>query len=87
MKYLAQGQESETRFNLILSATKISSEAVKGALHDHLVLGFSDSNAAQMNHIALSNFNRGLATLNAMAEIIEKVKEHDWDRFNYKSVK
>lgn len=85
MKYLTQGGESLIRFKLLLSLTKISSQPVQAALADYLCKGFGDTAAAAMNGVALSNFNRALATLNQVAATIERIKEHDWQHL--KSVK
>lgn len=67
VKYLLQGGESEARLNLILSATKISSEPTIDALHDHLVKGIGDAAACALNGVSMSNFNRALKTVNEMA--------------------
>lgn len=78
MRWLLQGGESAARLNLILSATKISSEPTIDALHDHLVKGIGDAASCALNGVSMSNFNRALKTVNEMAGIIEAVKEHDW---------
>jgi hypothetical protein len=78
MKYLTQGGESRDRFALLLSLTKISSEPLQDALADHLCAGLSDTAAAAMNGVQLSNFNRALATLNQVAETVEQIKTLDW---------
>ncbi|MBV2127966.1 adhesin biosynthesis transcription regulatory family protein [Arsukibacterium indicum] len=85
MKYLLQGGESRQRLALLFSLTKITSNNVQDALTDHLCTGLSDTVAAAMNGVQLSNFTRALKTLNEVAGIVEKIKEHDWARL--KSVK
>ena len=87
MKWLIQGGESAARLNLILSATKISSEPTIDALHDHLVKGIGDAAACALNGVQLSNFNRALKTVNEMAGIIEAVKELDWPAKRFESLK
>lgn len=81
MNYLIQGGESEQRFDLLLSLTKISSKNVIDALRDHLVVGLSDITAAGINGVPRSNFSRALAALNKTAETVEQIKAHDWAKF------
>lgn len=78
MKYLFAGGQTEERLNLLLSLTKISSEAVLAALHDHLVKGFSISDAATINSTAQQNVDRALSKLEKVADMVEKIKEHDY---------
>lgn len=85
MKYITQGGESAERYQLLISLTRISSEDVKAALKDYLVIGLADATAAAINGVQLSNFTRALNTLNTVASTVEQIKELDWARL--KSVK
>jgi hypothetical protein len=81
MRYITQGSESQERYELLISLTRISSEDIKAALKDYLVTGLADATAAAVNGIPLSNFTRALKTLNDTASTVEKIKELDWARF------
>jgi predicted DNA-binding protein (UPF0251 family) len=77
MKYLYAKSQSVERFNLLLSLTKISSDDVINALYDHLVNGAGESNAATMNGVSQSNFQRAFNKLNKVAEAVENIKVID----------
>ncbi len=77
MKYLFIGSQSEQRFELLLSLTRINSDDVVAALYDHLVKGATESSAAIINGISMSNFNRAFKKLNDVAETVERIKEID----------
>lgn len=81
MRYITQGSESQERYELLISLTRISSEDIKAALKDYLVTGLADATAAAVNGVPLSNFTRALKTLNDTAATVEKIKELDWARF------
>lgn len=81
MNYLIQGHESAARLELLLKLTKIESEDIKAALHDHLVRGFKASHAAQINNVQQQNFVRAYKKLNSIAQTIEQIKELDWAHF------
>lgn len=81
MRYITQGSESQERYELLISLTRISSEDIKAALKDYLVTGLADATAASVNGVPLSNFTRALKTLNDTAATVEKIKELDWARF------
>ena len=81
MRYITQGSESQERFELLISLTRISSEDIKAALKDYLVTGLADATAAAINGVQLSNFTRALKTLNETAATVEQIKELDWARF------
>lgn len=85
MNHLFAGNQTKERLALLLSLTRIDSESVLDALHDHLVVGHSATTAAQINEVAVPNFNRAMNRLNAAASIVEKIKELDWAHL--KSVK
>ncbi|NWO06912.1 MAG: hypothetical protein HLX50_14805 [Alteromonadaceae bacterium] len=85
MKYLFIGSQSEQRFELLLSLTRINSDDVVAALYDHVVKGASESSAAIMNGISMSNFNRAFKKLDTVAATVEQVKEIDLRKL--KSVK
>lgn len=77
MKYLYAGSQSDERFELLLSMTRINSDDVVAALFDHLVKGASESSAAIMNGISMSNFNRAFKKLDTVAATVERIKEMD----------
>ena len=77
MKYLFIGSQSEQRFEMLLSLTRINSDDVVAALYDHLVKGATESSAAIINGISMSNFNRAFKKLNDVAEAVERIKEID----------
>lgn len=77
MKYLYAGSQSNERFELLLSLTRINSEDVVAALYDHLVKGATESSAAIMNGISMSNFNRAFKKLDTVAASVERIKEID----------
>lgn len=85
MRYITQGSESQERYELLISLTRISSEDIKAALKDYLVIGLADATAAAINGVQLSNFTRALKTVNDIAATVEQIKELDWARV--KSVK
>ncbi|MCK7458465.1 adhesin biosynthesis transcription regulatory family protein [Idiomarina aminovorans] len=82
MKYLFIGSQSERRFELLLSLTRINSDDVVAALYDHLVKGATESSAAIINGISMSNFNRAFKKLNDVAEAVEHIKEIDFRKLN-----
>lgn len=77
MKYLMQGGECASRFDLLISLTKLGENAIV-ALRDHLATGLDESTAASLNGLNKSNFTRALTTLNKTAKTVEKIKEIDW---------
>lgn len=85
MRYITQGSESQERYELLISLTRISSEDIKAALKDYLVTGLADTTAAAINGVQLSNFTRALKTVNDIAATVEQIKQLDWARL--KSVK
>ena len=82
MKYLFIDSQSEQRFELLLSLTRINSDDVVSALYDHLVKGASENSAAIINGISMSNFNRAFKKLNEVAAAVERVKEIDLRKLN-----
>lgn len=87
MRYITQGSESQERYELLISLTRISSEDIKAALKDYLVTGLADATAAAINGVQLSNFTRALKTVNDIAATVEQIKELDWARLNQLSDK
>lgn len=77
MKYLYANSQTEKRFELLLSLTRISSGDVINALYDHLVKGAPESSAATMNGVSQSNFQRAFNKLNKVAETVESIKVID----------
>lgn len=82
MNYLLAGSEPAKRVELLLSLTRIDSDDVKAALHDHLVKGVNDANAIAIHGINKSNFSRALSRLNEVAGIVEQIKDIDWQNLN-----
>jgi len=78
MKMLVRGLEKQKRVELLISLTRMSSETQKQAIIDHLVKGRSDTEAAFLNDVSQSNFNRAISRLNEIAGIVEKIKDIDW---------
>ncbi|WP_027696718.1 PapB/FocB family fimbrial expression transcriptional regulator [Vibrio litoralis] len=78
MNYLSQGLETEERFLLLLSLTKIRSDSQVKALRMYLVDGLSFSLSASLNEITEPNFQRAMNRLEKVAGTIEKIKEIDW---------
>jgi methionyl-tRNA formyltransferase len=78
MKCLTRNSQSQTRLDLLIKSCKIKSDNIKGALSDHLVRGASKTIAAALNNIPAGNLTRALKRLEQQAQIIEKIKEHDW---------
>jgi hypothetical protein len=74
---LCPGLESERRVALLLSLTSIKSENKIGALVDHLCKGRPLDMSAMLNDVDEKNFKRTLKTLNAVALIVEQIKECD----------
>ncbi len=85
MKYLFIGSQSDERFELLLSLTRINSDDVIAALYDHVVKGANESSAAIMNGISMSNFNRAFKKLDTVVATVEQIKEIDLRKL--KSVK
>ncbi len=80
MNYIFKGSQTTERLNLLLSLCKISSEDIKTALSDYLVRGIDKKSAALLNGVPAPNFSRALNQLNAKAEVVEEIKELDWQR-------
>lgn len=78
MKYVTQGSQSAARLALLLRFTKIESEDMIDALNDYLVKGLASSTAADINGVDRANLNRAIKTINDMAEIVEAIKDHDY---------
>lgn len=74
---MSPGLESERRIDLLLSLTSIKSPEKVGALKAHLCKGYPVETAAVLHDVDLKNFKRTLKTLNAVALIVEEIKECD----------
>jgi hypothetical protein len=83
MQKLIPGIESEKRVELLLELTDITSSGIKSAMVNHLTLGHPVETSALLSKVEPSNVSRGLASLNEVAEIVEKIKEHDWNKIKY----
>lgn len=77
MKYLFKGMQSQERFELLLSLTRIQSESVISALNDYLVKGMDKKAAALINGVELPNLSAALSKLEAKAAVVEQIKELD----------
>ena len=77
MKYLFKGMQTQERFELLLSLTRIQSESVISALNDYLVRGMDKKAAAVINDVEMPNFSAALTKLENKAAIVEKIKELD----------
>jgi hypothetical protein len=77
MKYLFKGMQSQERFELLLSLTRIQSEPVISALNDFLVKGMDKKAAALINGVELSNLSAALSKLETKAAVVEQIKEID----------
>lgn len=77
MKYLYRASQTEERFALLLSLTKICSEDVIEALRDHLVKGATGEYSATVNGVTTSNFQRAFNKLDKVAATVERIKEID----------
>lgn len=85
MNHLIQGMEAEDEIKHLISMTKSTSDMLSDAMIDHLVIGHPEAQAAQLNSVSQSNFNRGLKRLNEVAEQIYQYNE--MKRANQKSGK
>ncbi len=74
MRYLCQGQESRKTVANLLKLTK-TGESVQGAIFDHLVRGFSVSDAAMINGLRPNNLSVAIKDLNDKAAIVEDLIE------------
>lgn len=83
MQKLIPGIESERRVELLLELTDITSSGIKSALVNHLTRGHPVETSALLSRVESSNVSRGLASLNEVADIVEKIKEHDWHNIKY----
>ena len=77
MKYLLPGSESKDRVELLLKLTKMNSGSLKRAIYDHLVVGHSQRNAAELNGLPTQNLNRSISKLEEVAMLVEEIKEID----------
>jgi len=77
MKYLFKGMQTQERFELLLSLTRIQSESVISALNDYLVRGMDKKASAVINGVEMPNFSAALTKLENKAAIVEKIKELD----------
>jgi Adhesin biosynthesis transcription regulatory protein len=75
MRHLIQGGHSQEQLDLLLKLTRISSDSIKSALSDYLVLGRSDSLSAAKYDVLLPNFTKALVSLNKTTEIVEGLIE------------
>lgn len=74
---LLQGMESEAKVTLLLELTKIKSEGIIDAIYDHLCKGHTTVFAAPLNGVTDGQVVRAMTKLNAVHDIIVKLKECD----------
>lgn len=77
MNYIVKGSESEQRFEILLSLTKIKSEPIIKGLRYYYVNGIDESLIESMG-VDIPNMRRAGKKLNEVAKQIEKAKELDW---------
>ena len=77
MKYLFKGMQTQERFELLLSLTRIQSENVINALNDYLVRGMDKKTAALANDVQMPNLSAALKKLEEKAATVEMIKEID----------
>ena len=77
MKYLFKGMQTQERFELLLSLTRIQSESVINALNDYLVRGMDKKAAAVINGVEMPNLSAALNKLEEKARVVEHIKELD----------
>ncbi|TQF70508.1 hypothetical protein FLM44_05275 [Pseudoalteromonas luteoviolacea] len=77
MKYLFKGIQTQERFELLLSLTRISSKNVISALRDYLVRGMDKKAASLVNGVYMPNFSAALKRLESKTGIVERIKELD----------
>lgn len=72
---LLRGYVTKERLDLLFKLTTRLGEPTKYALEDFLCKGHTESAAASLNGLKQSNFNRSLATLNEVANIVEEYNQ------------
>lgn len=72
---LVCGMESKEKIDLLLSITKIESENLINALHDHFCLGKSSATAAALNGLTRTNMRPAIIKLNKIASFGESYHE------------
>lgn len=82
MNYLLPGQEPLTPIQLLIDLTKMSSQPQIHALIQHDVNGLPAERAAARHRIELSNFVSAQPRLEAVASIVEQIKEIYWQKLN-----
>lgn len=78
---LLQGMESAEKVKLIISLTSIRSEPQIKALERYFVTGFNIATCAEIEEIAVSNFQRAIDKVQEVSKIVDEIKEIDWVRF------
>lgn len=85
MKYLSPGQVSEANLTDYIFLTSIRSEGIEAGLKLHLVDGHIIETAACIAGIKPANLKRALDTLEPVVAAVERIKERDWQRWQYES--
>jgi len=78
VQFLFKGQEPAERVGVLLDLANLKSDDIKRAIHDHLVLGVSLSNASDAYEVHNGNVTRALKALNQVAAMVERIKEIDY---------
>ena len=76
---LYRGSESSIRFNLLMEGVGLRSEPMRAALEDYLVKGIDKEAAAALNGVRLPNLERDLGKLDAFADLVARIEDHDSD--------
>jgi hypothetical protein len=77
MKVLCPGHESEKRVGLLLRLTSVSSPEKRAAIEMHLCGGKALQHAADLCSTDAKNLAKALATVEAVAAIVEEIKVED----------
>lgn len=72
---LLQGQESQTKIELLLSLTSITSDDVKRALVAHFAHGYATSMAQNNFDVSQQAFSRAAVKLNNVYKTVRKIND------------
>ena len=76
MRYLCQGLESRTKINILIEFTKYKTNIkMKEAFLYHFTDNYSATHSAILAGVKESNLSRGIAKLNKIAELNERLFE------------
>jgi hypothetical protein len=77
MKHLIPGTLNAERLVLLISLTSIRSEDIIEGLNWHLCRGHQLATAAALAQVPQNNLSRALDKVEAVADIVEQIKQHD----------